>query len=91
MTKAGAIASMVVGFCSSAFWLVFVKSAEAGAIGLVQKVAGGKTSILAAHPNWPVVDPLVVALPLSIVAAILVSAFTRPPDKSHLDRCFGSR
>jgi SSS family solute:Na+ symporter len=87
-TKAGALASMIVGSLVTVFWLVFVKSQEAGAIGLVQKVTGGKTSILWNHPNWPVVDQLLIALPLSALALIVVSTFTRPPDGSHMARCF---
>jgi SSS family solute:Na+ symporter len=89
MTKAGAIASMVAGFTVTAFWLLFVKTAEAKAIGLVQIVTGGKESILANFPNWPVVDPLIIALPISIVVAIVVSLLSTPPAKEHLDKCFG--
>jgi SSS family solute:Na+ symporter len=88
MTKAGAIASMLVGFVVTSFWLLLVKSAEAKAIGLVQWVTDGKESILAAYPNWPVVDPLVVALPLSILTAIIVSLLTKPPADAHIQRCF---
>jgi SSS family solute:Na+ symporter len=88
MTRAGAIASMIVGFIVTAFWLVFIKSQEAQTIGLVQKLTGGKTSLLADIPNWPVVDPLLVALPISILTAAAVSLFTQPPSKEHLDRCF---
>jgi len=47
VTRAGAICSMIAGSLVTLFWLVFVKSAEAGAIGLVQKVTDGKNSILA--------------------------------------------
>ena len=88
MTKAAAIWSMIIGFLVTAFWLVFVKAAEAQTIGLVQKVTGGKTSILAGRPNWDVVDPIVIALPISILVAILVSFFTKSPSKEHLDKCF---
>ena len=95
ITKAGAIASMIVGFVVTAFWLVFVKEAEAGAIGLVRHftpdIGNGihPNSILYNYPNWPVVDPMFVALPLSILTAIVVSLLTRPPTKEHLARCFG--
>ena len=89
MTKAAAIASMLVGFGATTFWLVFVKAQEAGAIGLVQKLTDGKPSILADTPNWPVVDPIVVALPLAILAAIIVTLATRPMAKAHVDYCFG--
>ncbi|ADC61533.1 sodium:solute symporter family protein [Allochromatium vinosum] len=88
VTKAGALASMTVGLVVSLFWLLLVKAKEASAIGLVQLVTGGKTSLLADYPNWPSVDPIVVALPAALLTLILVSAFTRPPAAEHLDRCF---
>lgn len=82
MTKAGAIASMAVGFLSTALWLALVKTPECTLLGVV------KASLLAGSPNWPVVDPLFIGLPLSAVTAVLVSAFTQPPDEAHLDLCF---
>lgn len=88
MTRAGAIWSMIIGFIITAFWLILVKAKEAEAIGIVQKLTGGKTSILADKPNWDVVDPIVIALPISILVAIIVSLFTKPPSKEHLDKCF---
>ena len=91
VTRAGAMASMVVGALGSLFWLLLVKAREASAIGLVQWVTGGKTSILADYPNWPSVDPVIVALPLSILTLVLVSAVTRPPAADHLARCFPGR
>ncbi len=95
ITKPAAIASVVVGFVVTAFWLVFVKEAEAGAIGLVRfftPVVNGfhPNSILYNHPNWPVVDPLFVALPLSIFTVVVVSIFTQPPSRAHLELCFGT-
>mgnify|MGYP006292495893 FL=1 len=89
ITRAGALSSMVVGFLITAFWLLFVKAKEAAAIGLVQKVTGGKDSILADVPNWPVVDPIVIALPISIVVAVVVSLLTKPMDPDHVRFCFG--
>jgi SSS family solute:Na+ symporter len=82
MTKAGAMASLLSGFVLSAFWLSFVKVPECQVIGLVKK------SLLADAPNWPVVDPVFVALPVSIVVAVIVSLLTRPPDEAHLRKCF---
>lgn len=41
-----------------------------------------------AHPNWPVVDPIVVSL--TAMVAVVVSLATRPPDRAHPDRCFGN-
>jgi SSS family solute:Na+ symporter len=91
ITRAGAIASMITGFVVTAFWLLFVKAKEAGDIGLVQFVTDGSRSILADYPNWPVVDPIVIALPLSCLVAFIVSALTQPPDRGHLERCFGRK
>jgi SSS family solute:Na+ symporter len=99
VTRSAVIASMAVGFLATAFWLVFVKAAEAGSIGLVrmftpQTPPGSgihPNSILWAHPNWPVVDPLLIALPLSALTLVVVSLFTRPPSRDHLARCFARR
>ncbi len=91
VTRTGAFASMIVGLAISLFWLLLVKAKEASAIGLVQWVTGGKTSILADYPNWPSVDPIIVALPAALLTLILVSAVTRPPDAEHLRHCFPER
>ena len=87
-TRAGALASMTVGLSVSLFWLLLIKAKEASAIGLVQQITGGKTSLLADFPNWPMVDPIVIALPLSLLTLIGVSLITRPVDAEHLCRCF---
>ncbi|MHC4988234.1 MAG: sodium:solute symporter family protein, partial [Planctomycetota bacterium] len=87
MTKAGAIWSMIIGFLVTAFWLLFIKDKEARAIGLCYKLFE-KHSLLLDKPNWSVVDPIVIALPISIIVAIVVSLLTKPPSKEHLDKCF---
>ncbi len=51
-------------------------------------VTGGKTSILADYPNWPSVDPIIIALPLSLLTLVLVSALTKASAPQHLRRCF---
>ncbi len=91
MTRPGAIASMVAGFCVSGFWLLLVKAKEAGAIGLVQKLTGGAPSIVADKPNWPVVDPIVLALPVALVVGVVVSLLTKPMDQNYVDYCFGGQ
>ncbi|HYN77279.1 MAG TPA: sodium:solute symporter family protein [Lamprocystis sp. (in: g-proteobacteria)] len=90
-TRAGALASMSVGLGVSLFWLLLVKAKEAAAIGLVQQVTGGQTSILADYPNWPSVDPIIIALPLALLTLVLVSLVTKPIDPAHLRRCFPAR
>jgi len=88
ISKAAALASIIAGFVVTAFWLVFIKAQEAQAIGLIQIVTGGKTSLLEGYPNWPVVDPVVVALPAAIIVLIIGCLLTKPLPKEHLDKCF---
>jgi SSS family solute:Na+ symporter len=85
-TREGAIAGVVSGALVSLIWLVlgFKKSAEA--LGISQALLGQTTIITA--PPWPTVDPLVIALPVAIVATILVTYLTKPPEKEFLDKCF---
>ena len=82
VTAAGAIASILVGFAVTLFWLLFIKDTEARAVGLCHALTG-KASLLLGVGNWYVVDPLLVALPLSTLVLILVSLFTRKPS-AHL-------
>ncbi len=87
MTQAGAIWSMFVGFIVTTLWLVFIKDKEASTIGLCSKLFG-KTSLLLDKPNWSEVDPLIIALPISILVAVIVSLITPPPSQEHIKNCF---
>jgi len=96
VTRPAAISSMVTGFVLTAFWLLFIKDAEARAMGLSWQLFK-KHSLLVtdtASPivgNWSVVDPIVVALPLSALVLIVVTLFTKAPDKTHLAKCFDEK
>ncbi|MCC7558445.1 MAG: sodium:solute symporter family protein, partial [Methanobacteriaceae archaeon] len=85
-TKEGAIAGLVVGTLTSLFWLILVHKKEAAALG-ISKALFGTDTLITSMP-WPVVDPLVVALPLALAVTIIVSLMTKPPGKNHLKRCF---
>lgn len=85
-TRAGAIAGLVTGTFSSVLWMVFVHKKEAEALGISRFIFG--RDVLITQMPWPVVDPIVVALPLAFLVTIVVSILTRPPDTAHLDRCF---
>ncbi len=87
VTRAGAKASMVTGSAVTAVWIVFVKDAEAQALGVCHALFG-VPSLLAKSPNWPVVDPLVIALPLSAIVMAAVSLFTKRPSARHLSSIF---
>ncbi len=87
VTRAGAISSMVVGFVITAFWLVFIKDKEARALGICHQLTG-QHSLLLDYPSWPVVDPIVIALPISLLFLVVVSLASPRLDREHLDGCF---
>jgi len=95
VTRAAAKWSMITGFAVTALWLVFVKDKEARALGIC-KALFDKHSLFAQFPegtapitsSWYVVDPVVIALPLSAIVLIVVTLLTKAPDEAHLSRCF---
>jgi len=76
---------MVGGFAVSFFWLLFIHKKEAAAIGLCKALTGKIT--LLGYP-WVVVDPNVIALPISIILVIVVSLLTARMDDDHIEKCF---
>ena len=98
ITKAGALWGCAIGFCVSAFWLIFVKNKEATTFEIC-KFLTGKNSLaadiqnLSFIPNWIIVgevDPTVVALPIAILLTIVISISSRKFSKDHLDNCFAA-
>ena len=85
-TKAGAIAGLLTGTLVTVFWYLFVHKAEAVPLGISKMLLG--RDLLVAQMPWPVVDPILVALPLAMIATIVVSLFTKRIDKEHLEECF---
>jgi SSS family solute:Na+ symporter len=86
VTRAGAIAGLVAGSLSSLFWLLFGFKKSADAVGISQALTG-KTVVVSTLP-WPTVDPIIIALPIAIIATIVVSYLTKPPEKEFLDKIF---
>ncbi|MBN2111083.1 MAG: sodium:solute symporter family protein [Methanosarcinaceae archaeon] len=85
MTREGAIASLLVGTFSSLFWLGFIHAKEAVPLGISKALFGMDTLLTG---TWTVVDPIIVATPLSFIAAIVVSLATKPTSSNHLEKCF---
>ena len=88
-TAAGVWAGMVAGTFSSVFGLLFLHRKESALLGVCRFIFG-KDVLIQSHP-WPVVDPFVYSLPLSIIALVVVSLLTSPPEKSHVDKLFEKR
>ena len=85
-TRAGVWASIITGAAVSLFGLVFLHRSESAVLGIAQKLFG-KSELISTHPV-PFVDTLCYALPLSLLALVIVSLLTRPLNKEHVDSCF---
>jgi len=93
MTKTGAKVSMVGGFTVSMLWMLFIHKKEAVAIGLCKALFGKATLVADAAPGstmfllqW--VDPNVVALPVSMTIAVVVSLVSRSLAEDHIQLCW---
>ena len=78
--------SIGAGLISSLFMLVFMHVQESAPLGICRALFGKDT--LATDFPWTIIDPIVVALPFSIIALIVVTFITKKPDEKHLELCF---
>jgi len=97
MNRKAAIASMLVAFLFTAFWLTFMQKDTATALGVTTSMFGMDTAksppvpvrlTLVGRQPWPFIDALVFALPLSFIVAVAVALITKPMSEEHLNRCF---
>lgn len=70
-TRGAALASMWVGTLSTLFVLVFLHQKESAALGICKAIFG-RDVLIEAYP-FPLIDPIVFALPLSILTIIIIS------------------
>jgi SSS family solute:Na+ symporter len=64
-----AIASLLIGSIAWFLWTVFVHVKESAALGICRVLFGAETLL---PMPWPVIDPLIVALPVSMATLALV-------------------
>ncbi len=74
--KISAISGFITGFSVSLFWLLFIHLKESQPLLLCKAIFG--TDSLAGETLWKVIDPLVVALPISIIVTIATNCFGKP-------------
>lgn len=74
-TKQGVMASLWVGTIGSLFALVFLHQKESAALGIC-KALFGRDVLITTYP-FPVIDPILFALPLSVLAIIVISLMTK--------------
>jgi len=100
ITRKGAIAGMVAGALASLLWMLFVHEKASSAFLLCETIFGVRSLGMAMvdgaavyHKTgkivWAFVDPMVAALPISILVTWTVSLFTARMPANHIDHCFG--
>lgn len=85
VTKTAAISSILSGVAVSLFTLLFMHKQEAMPLGIC-KALFGKDFLFEQFP-WMIIDPIVIALPLSALVLVVVSYFTKPVDAEHTEMC----
>ena len=86
MTKLAAYAGFASGTLVSFFWLFFVHVKESRPLLLCNALFG--VDSLALGTKWVFVDPLVVALPASLLTTLLCRRMGQPLDVEHVQSCF---
>ena len=76
VTKTGLWASIISGTAVCIFATLFMHRAESAPLGICRMIFG-KTELFGVDP-WPYIDPLVFALPISIIMLIAGSFFGKP-------------
>ena len=74
---------MVTGAGASVFALLFLHQKEAAAVGLCRWLFG-RDVLIEAYP-WPVVDPIIIALPLATLVLIVLT-YLQPKSNALIDK-----
>jgi solute:Na+ symporter, SSS family len=85
-TRKGALWSIFAGILSSVFVLTFLHRKESEPLGICRAIFG-KDYLIDQFP-WMIIDPIIIALPVSIAVLFIVSMMTNPPGEKHLINCF---
>jgi SSS family solute:Na+ symporter len=86
VTRPGALWSIIAGLATSVFALTFLHQQESRPLG-ISKALFGKDFLIDQFP-WMIIDPIVIALPISVVVLIAVSLLTPLMEKEHIDNCY---
>lgn len=94
MTRAGAIAGLIVGFGASFFWLACVQQVSGKFPAILTQMLMSKPTLITGPVfgiQWSWVEALFIALPLSSITTVVVSLLTHPENPEHVARCFGDK
>ncbi len=90
MSKTAAISGMLSGFGSSLLWMMFVHSKESVVLKVCQAIFG-KATLAPEGTIVEFVDPIVIALTISVAVTIIVGLLTKSKyEKEHLEKCFNN-
>ncbi|MFQ3620676.1 MAG: sodium:solute symporter family protein [Spirochaetales bacterium] len=85
LTRIGAVSGMVAGFVVSLFSFLFLHISESKVFG-VAKLLFGKDSLLSGSSVF--IDPLIFALPASVILTVVVSLATKVEDPNQVEKSF---
>ncbi len=85
ITRKGAIAGIVGGLAVSVFCFVFLHGKEAEIFGICKALTGSATLL---SGMWPFVDPIVFALPVSLILTYTVSLITTVENYATVENAF---
>ncbi len=86
INKTGALSGFIAGFSVSFFYLAFVHINESQPL-LLCKMLFGMDS-LGQGTKWAILDPLIIALPISTLVTIVANRFGKPLPEDHVSTCF---
>jgi SSS family solute:Na+ symporter len=86
VTKTAALWSMVSGLLASIFALGFMHVKESEPLGICQAIFGKPT--LASEFPWMIIDPIVIAMPVSILVLVVITMATKRESEEHLKKCY---
>jgi len=75
MSKVAAIAGITSGFFTSIFWMLFVHEGESKKLLLCKLLF--HTDTIAQGTVWKMVDPIFIALPVSLLVVVIVGLMTK--------------
>lgn len=85
-TKSAALWSIVFGLIASVFALGFMHVKESEPLGICQAIFGKPT--LASEFPWMIIDPILIAMPISILVLVVITLATKKQYNAHLEKCY---
>jgi SSS family solute:Na+ symporter len=86
INKTAAVSGFLAGFLVALFMTLFLHTKESAPLSLCNALFG-KAS-LALGTKWEVVDPLVIALPVSALVTLIANRFGKRLPAKHVSACF---